>query len=91
MSAHPKHIYIIRRDGRELLLNRFLSKSLGRLEFRRPVVVHFRVAIRKRESSRTGMLGGGEIRNLIYSQIEKEFTIVNAVIPLINEHERQAR
>jgi hypothetical protein len=88
MSAHPKHIYIIRRDGRELLLNGFLSHRLGGLKFRRPIAVHFRVTIRKRKSSRTGVVGGREIRNLVYSQVEQEFTIVNAVIPLINEHER---
>ena len=91
MGAHPKHIYIIRRDGRELFLNSFLPKSLGRLKFRRPIAVHFRVAIRKGKSSRTGMVGGREIRNLVYRQVKQEFTIVNAVIPLINEHERQTR
>ena len=53
--------------------------------------MHFRVTIRKRKSSRTGMVGGWEIRNLVFSQVEQEFTIVNAVIPLINEHERQTR
>ena len=50
----------------------------------------FRVAIRKGKSSRTGMVSGREIRNLVCGQEEQEFTIVNAVIPLINKHERQA-
>ena len=90
MGAHPKHIYIVRRDGRELFLNSFLPHRLGRLKFRRPIAMHFPVAIRKGKSSRTGMVGSGEIGNLVYGQVKQEFTIVNAVIPLINEHERQA-
>ena len=90
MGANPKHIYIVRRDGRELFLNSFLPKSLGRLKFRRPIAMHFRVAIRKAHCSRTAMVGGREIRNLAYALVKQEFTIVNAVIPLINEHERHA-
>ena len=90
MGSQPEHICVIGRDVGELFFNRLLAHSLRRLKFSRPIVMHFPVAIREREPSGTGVVGGWKIRNLAHGQEEKEFTIVNAVIPFINKDERHA-